>query len=285
MNRTLSLQLLRVGKCRHLECVIARSGRLALIDFPALCGLIRHPERGWILYDTGYSRHFFEATASFPQRLIHTVLPVKLPPAEELLLQLRRAGITPADIGWVVLSHYHGDHIAGLKDFPNATFLALKADTDRFEALRGKPWRSTLKGQFHALLPTDFFRRLRHADEAVLVSLPRWMAPFTHGFDLFGDGTLLGVPLPGHSAGQLGVFLPDAGGRAVFLVGDACWSLPACREGRLPSVLTRLVNAESTQYVRTFLSLQQLAVREPTVTLLPSHCNASWRAFHDEHRP
>jgi glyoxylase-like metal-dependent hydrolase (beta-lactamase superfamily II) len=282
MSRPLKLQLLRVGKCRHLECLVARSGRLSLVDFPALCGLIRHPERGWILYDTGYSKHFFEATASWPERLIRTVLPVELPPGEHLLTQLHQAGITPADIGLVIVSHYHGDHIAGLKDFPNATFLALKADTQRLEALRGRPWRSTLKAQFHALLPTDFFQRLRHADDAALVPLPGWMTPFTLGLDLLGDGSLLGIALPGHSAGQMGVFLPDAGGRPVFLVGDACWSLPACREGRLPSVLTRLVNADSPQYGRTFLSLQQLAVREPAVALLPSHCNESWRAFCDE---
>lgn len=282
MRRSLQMRLLRVGKCRHLECVVARAGRFSLVDFPALCGLIRHPSAGWILYDTGYSRHYFEATDSWPHRLVRTVLPVDLPPSENLLSQLAESGLSPLDIRLVVVSHYHGDHIAGLKDFPNAAFVALRADTHHFESLRGHPWRATLNAQFHALLPADFPHRLRHADDARPRALPRWMAPFQTGFDLLGDGSMLGVPLPGHSAGQLGVFLPDVEGRAVFLVGDACWSLPACREGRLPSLLTRLVNADTRRYRETFFGLQSLALREPSVVLLPSHCAHSWSAFCDE---
>jgi len=262
--------------------MVARSGRLSLIDFPALCGLIQHSEIGWILYDTGYSEHYFEATTPWPERLIRIALPVDLPPSEHLLNQLHKYGIHPADIGLVIISHYHGDHISGLKDFPNARFIALRADTQTFEALRGHHWRATLKAQFHSLLPADFFDRLRYADDDVLRALPLWMAPFTHGFDLLGDCSILGIPLPGHSAGQLGLFLPNANGRPTFLIGDACWSLPACREGRLPSVLTRLVNADTEEYRNTFFNLQKLLLREPAVALLPSHCDHSWSVFQNE---
>ena len=62
MSRHVSLQMLRAGSCRHLECMADRGGRMAQVAFPALCGLIRHPSQGWILYDTGYSEHFFMAT-------------------------------------------------------------------------------------------------------------------------------------------------------------------------------------------------------------------------------
>ena len=55
MTISVSLNMLRVGGCRHLECMAARGGRLSLVNFPALCGLIRHPSLGWILYDTGYA--------------------------------------------------------------------------------------------------------------------------------------------------------------------------------------------------------------------------------------
>src|ERR1035437_2671302 len=93
MSPPVSLSLLRVGACRHLECVAARGGRLALVDFPALSGLIRHPTHGWILYDTGYAEHFFTATDTFPERLYRTVLPVDLPANEILLNQLKQRGI------------------------------------------------------------------------------------------------------------------------------------------------------------------------------------------------
>ena len=275
----IELHLLRVGACRHLECMAARGGRWSPVEFPALCGLIRHPERGWLLYDTGYSEHFFAATDTWPERLYRAVLPVTLPGAEILTSQLARFGLTPADIGTVIVSHYHGDHIAGLRDFPNARFIALQADTDRFAALAGKRWRATLGGHLPSLLPDDYFDRVIAADAAPKRNLPDWLAPFETGYDLLGDDSLIGVPLPGHSHGQLGLFVPDAGGRPAFLVADACWSLPALRDGRLPAYPALLVNAEQRRYIETFRGLVGIARRETAVAILPSHCEVAWREF------
>lgn len=274
-----TLNVLRVGSCRHLECLAARGGRWALRHFPALVGLIRHEQHGWILYDTGYAGHYFAATERWPERLYRLAMPVELPQAERLEAQLAVRCIAPCDIGLVIVSHYHGDHIAGLRDFPRARFLALRADTERLLALRGRRTLATLKAQLHGLLPPDYFERLRHAEELPRRPLPKWLAPFAEGFDLLGDGSVLGVPLPGHSAGQLGVFLPDNGGRPVFLVADACWSLPDCIEGRLPSRLAGLVNDDNPRYRATFFGLTQLARREQAVALVPSHCTVAWQAF------
>jgi glyoxylase-like metal-dependent hydrolase (beta-lactamase superfamily II) len=276
-----ALHRLRVGACRHLECMAARGGRWTPVEFPALCGLIRHPTRGWLLYDTGYAGHFFSATDTWPERLYRAVLPVELPAAEILSVQLARFGLTPADIGTVIVSHYHGDHIAGLRDFPHARFVALRADTEHFAALAGKRWRATLGGHLPGLLPDDYHARVDAADACPRRDLPTWLAPFDTGFDLFGDGSLLGVPLPGHSLGQLGLFIPDADGRPAFLVADACWSLPALRAGRMPSRLALFINAERRRYAHTFNGLAGIARREPGVALLPSHCPAAWREYHD----
>ena len=117
------------------------------------------------------------------------------------------------------------------------------------------------------------------ADAAPKRDLPDWLAPFETGHDLLGDGSLVGVPLPGHSHGQLGLFIPDAGGRPAFLVADACWSLPALRDGRLPAIPALLINAERRRYLDTFRGLAGIARRETAVALLPSHCPAAWREF------
>jgi len=264
---TVVLHMLRVGACRHLECTAARGGRWTPVEFPALCGLIRHPDHGWMLYDTGYAGHFFSATRTWPERLYRSALPVELPPDEVLKTQLAGFGLTQADIATVIVSHYHGDHIAGLRDFPNARFVALDADTKRFTALRGKRWRATFGGHLPTLLPDDYLNRV---------------APFETGLDLFGDGSLLGVPLPGHSHGQLGLFIPDANGRPAFLVADACWSLPALREGRLPSRLAMFATAERRRFIETFNGLFGIARRENAITLLPSHCTIAWQEFRDD---
>ena len=196
MSRSVSLKILRAGWCQHLECMADRGGRLAPVQFPALCGLIQHPDHGWILYDTGYAEHFFQATRALPERLYRSAVPVQLPVVEQLGAQLHELGIGPGDIRHVIISHFHADHIAGLRDFANARFIALEADYRHIDSLRGQRWRATLGGHLPGLLPDDFSARLRLAEASPSCALPSWMAPFEQGLDLFGDGSLIGVPLP-----------------------------------------------------------------------------------------
>ena len=276
------VKYLRVGQCRHLECIAARGGRLTMVDFPSFCGLILHPEVGWILFDTGYAEHFFTATAQFPQRLYRSALPITLPKEEQLLNQLAALGLSASDINVVIISHYHGDHIAGLRDFPAAKFFASEAATNEIQALAKTPWRATLSGKLPSLLPDNYVQRLHYIENYALINLPEWMKPFSQGFDLIGDGSLIAIPLPGHSTGQMGLLIPDADGRPVFMAADACWSLNACKEGRLPSAMTALFAPHGNAYRQTFSHLGQLAKRDPEIQILPSHCVNSWSKFNDE---
>jgi len=123
-----------------------RGGRWASMMFPALCGLLQHPTRGWILFDTGYSNHFIEATRQFPERMYRWITPLSLPPEETLLAQLQASGITAGDIRHVVISHMHGDHIAGLRDFPNASFITMRAEHETMQR------KSRIGGLLHAFL-------------------------------------------------------------------------------------------------------------------------------------
>jgi glyoxylase-like metal-dependent hydrolase (beta-lactamase superfamily II) len=114
------LHVLRVGHCRHPECVAISGGAWRFAEFPALVGLIRHPVAGAILFDTGYAEHFLRATSGFPERLYRWTTPVTLPPEACLQAQLARHGLALHEIAAVFASHLHGDHIAGLRDLPNA---------------------------------------------------------------------------------------------------------------------------------------------------------------------
>jgi glyoxylase-like metal-dependent hydrolase (beta-lactamase superfamily II) len=280
-RRALKVTLLEVGHCRHPEWVTERGGRWGARCFPAVCALIEHPERGPLLFDTGYSAHFVSATQPFPERLFRWITPPTLPPEQALCTQLALHGWSPGDIHTVIASHLHADHIAGLRDLPAARCVVLKAelDTQLSRGRFGGLWRGFLR----ALLPDDFAARVQLADATPGVTLDARLAPFAQAFDLFDDGSVLGVPLPGHSPGQLGLLLraaPD--GQLLLLCADAAWSTRAWREQRAPSWLARSLFHDWPAYLRTLAGLGRVghAEGEP-VAIVPSHCLAALAAWRE----
>lgn len=280
MLAPLQFRLLQVGACRHPECVAMRGGQKGAVTFPALCGLIQHPTLGNWLFDTGYSDHFQEATQPFPERLYRWVTPVSLPPEQQLTAQLAQLGLRPGDIDGIILSHFHADHISGLRDYPNAEIIAMQAEYAQLSQL------SRIQGLFHGylpqLLPASFSTQARFVESMRLLTLPPELQPFRYGFDLLGDGSLLAVPLPGHTHHHLGLLLRRQDGQIVFLVADACWSIKALQQHRPPSWLAQRLFDDRLAYRATFGQLQQLAEQNPAVLVVPSHCEVTARAWLNE---
>lgn len=277
MARGVDIHLLEVGHCRHLERITLRGGAWRICRFPALAVLILHPEAGAILYDTGYADRFEAATAPFPERFYRWLTPMTLPPEQRLSEQLRRHGLRLDDIRRVLISHLHADHVAGLRDLPRARFVALRGDVDA--ARRLGRLRGVRKAFLPALLPDDFAARVDLAESFAPRPLGREWAPFTHGFDLIGDGSLIGIPLPGHTAAQMGLAVRRHDGERCLLAADACWSGRAIRERRLPSALVRSLMHDWRAYRHTFDALSALALSQPDLPIVPSHCAASIAAL------
>jgi glyoxylase-like metal-dependent hydrolase (beta-lactamase superfamily II) len=278
VNVRVNLQLLAVGHCRHCERVTMVGGGMRIITFPSICALIVHPREGAILYDTGYADHFLNATARLPERAYRWLTPVTLPAQDRLGVQLARLGVALGDIRWCVLSHLHADHIAGVRDLPAARFIASRQDV---ADLRSRSrLGGLLKGLLPKLLPPDFDSRLQYA-EALPQRAPAagWEA-LGDGFDLFGDDSVLAVPLAGHTPGHLGLLLRDQQDRRVLLCADAAWSRRAWQEQRLPSLLARPLVHDWQAYQRTLHTLHELAARHSELAILPSHCQASLDEYH-----
>jgi glyoxylase-like metal-dependent hydrolase (beta-lactamase superfamily II) len=273
------LDLLVAGFCTHPERMVLRTGALRIVRFPAMFALIRHPDRGYILFDTGYTPRFHDETRRFPNKIYAKLTPVVVGPGETACEQLRARGITPAEVTHVIISHFHADHIAGLCDFPRAKFVYLAKGLDAVRRLGGL--RATFAGFLPGLLPADFAERsvtigphLRCAGPAPI------SARFDEVYDLFGDGSILAVALPGHVSGQLGIYVQSAAGQH-FLVADACWLSRAIRDDVMPSRLTALISDDYRSYRRTLGALHALSRQVPELDLIPSHCSdaiASYRA-------
>lgn len=271
----LEWRMFKVGHCRQIERLSCRTAPWRFCNFPALVGLITHPAEGHILFDTGYAPRFFETTARFPERAYRLATPATLPPHERLSEQLARQGIAVADIRAIVVSHFHADHIAGVGDFPRAAIVCARAG---FDAIRSVGRIAGVRrGLIPSLLTTDVEARTRFVEELPTISLPADMAPFERGHDLFGDGRLVAISLPGHADGQLGLTFTGGDGRKVFLIADAAWSIDAVRHNTLPMRLADRLVHHTTDYPATLHRLHQLQTQNSDVLIVPSHCRQRQR--------
>ena len=239
------LHVLKAGACRHPAASTRAGASLRPAVYPALVGLILHPSEGAILFDTGYDPAFFAATRPFPERLYRWITPVELPRGEAAADQLARFGLTPQDVRAVVASHFHGDHVAGLHAFAHARLYCSRAGLEQVR--RAGRLARVRRGVLSTLVPDALAAKARFFEDLPRAPLGPELHPFESGADLFGDGSLVAVELPGHCPGHWGLVLREESGQGVFLVADAAWSRAAIRDDAPPpSLTTALLGATET---------------------------------------
>lgn len=275
----MDFKLLKVGHCFHPEAMVMRGGSWRCAMFPAVVALIKHPRYGYMLFDTGYAKRFKEATKNFPERIFSLMIPVGLPSDEQLVTQLQAMGIDQADIKYIFISHFHADHIAGLRDFHSATYICSKNGFNIIQKLTG--FRGVAKGYINQLLPPDFVTRVRFIEDMMQIPLGQSMHPFTMGHDLFADGSCIAINLPGHADGQNGLLFHD-GTKVRFLVADACWTERAYTENRRPNPIAMLAMSNADQYNETLDRLSLLYGQNGTIQMIPSHCCRAFEAYKNE---
>lgn len=168
---------------------------------------VEHPG-GVCVFDTGQTAHAARP-GYFPRWYpFFRLARFELSPDDEAGAQLRRRGLDPGRVHWVVLSHLHTDHAGGLAAFPRATLVTGAAEWRR---ARGPA------GRLRGYLPLEW-----PSGGAVVLAGPRTASAhaFAWSHDLAGDGTLSVVPLPGHTPGHVGLVVRD-GERTLLLAGDA----------------------------------------------------------------
>lgn len=170
---------------------------------PVNAFLVEHPH-GRCLFDTGQT-----ARAVDPGYLPrwHPYLRLarfELSPADEVGAQ-----IDPVSVRWVALSHLHTDHVGGLAPFRHAEVLVSRTEWQRARGLGGR-----LRGYVPQHWPPELDPRL------VDLAGPA-IGPFPGSYDVAGDGTLLLVPMPGHTPGHLGLIVRRDDDGGWLLAGDA----------------------------------------------------------------
>lgn len=277
----LRLHLFQGGACTHREHMVLRTAAHRTVSFPSLFALLEHPREGLILYDTGYAPHFFNATRFFPERFYRLLTPVTLSSTETALARLQQMGYRGEDLRWLLISHFHGDHVAGLRDFPQARYVFLQAGYEHVRRLRG--FKAVRIGFLPQLLPGDFESRALALDvenpaQTGLGTRVAELPPFDYVLDLFGDGSIQLVPLQGHFCGQMGALLKTDRG-PVLLAADACWYRESFEKMILPHPLAMAIMYDAEQYQRDLQALHNYQLAHPEVAIIPSHCSHSLQRF------
>lgn len=271
--------ILSCGSCSHPEIMTRKDASFKVADFPSYVGLIEHPDEGVILFDTGYDPAFLQATKPFPESLYRWTTPMHLNKGESAIEQLEKSGYSENDVKAVIISHFHGDHVAGLHHFKNAKLFCSKAGHEYVNKL--SRFAQVRRGILSSLLPDGFESRVKYFEDCRSLSLPRAFSPFDHAVDLLGDGSFLAVDLPGHCPGHWGLALRTEQDRFVFLIADAAWSITAVEKNIPPPQITMKLLGSSAQSYQTLDHLHELYKAGRDLDILPSHCKKSMMRFQE----
>lgn len=254
--------------------IAIRGGGWKKIKFHATCMLWEHPELGYIVWDTGYTPRFFEATQAWPMSIYRRSTPVTCIPEWTLAAQLKEKNIDPLEIKHVLISHFHADHIGGLRDFPNAHFWCSKTAWKEAQTLAG--FQAVRRGFIPAFLPDNFSAHLSFYEN---ISAQDRSDPLQRHYDILGDGSLKIIYLPGHARGQMGVNFTRIDGLEFLQTADAYWLSESIRENKYPSRLTNLFFDSREDYERSFQKIRAFSHQNPQVQLVSCHCPETYEQF------
>ncbi|MEM7322364.1 MAG: N-acyl homoserine lactonase family protein [Actinomycetota bacterium] len=154
------------------------TGEDGTITLPIVSWLIEHPA-GLVLFDNGMHVELQHDVTRLG-RTASAFRPV-YEPGDEVSAKLSARGIRPSDVTHMIFSHLHFDHVGGTEQLPDARVISQRTE---WEA--GQDSRLIEQGVYN---PDDY----NHGHDLELVDGEH---------DVFGDGRLVCIPTPGHTAGH-----------------------------------------------------------------------------------
>ena len=256
-----ALSVIECGRMKSRQSFVFLGGSWAEDYFSGMAAvLIRHP-KATMLFDTGFGANVDEHIKSIPMLMRALTTYDKETNAAR---QLQEHGIAPDQIDRIILSHWHWDHVSGAEDFPGVEVMLSKAEEDNIQTLSASELISRMRGRLK-LCSFDFTSGAYEN--------------FDRSFDIFSDGSLVLVPLPGHTPGSTGLFVNLRSGKRFFFIGDLTWAIEGVRlPAERPWISRKLVDLDEEQVRRSIIKVHQLHERRPDLIVVPAHD----RRIHDQ---
>ena len=223
-----------------------------VMSFPVVAWLVEHP-RGRLVFDTG----LHPDTAADPVGRLGagraSRFRVTSRPGDDVVASLARLGVAADAVTHVVNSHLHFDHCGCNRCFGRARVLVQRIELDAMRALRDRGVDD----------PGDWDDPARTPET------------IDGEHDVFGDGTVVAFPTPGHTVGHQSLRIVTRSGRCVVLTGDAVYTERHLDDDMLPpggAVWHASTMSDSMARLR--------AMRDRDgAMLLYGHDDAQWRAL------
>ncbi|SHK10139.1 Glyoxylase, beta-lactamase superfamily II [Pseudonocardia thermophila] len=215
------------------------------------CYLVEHPD-GTLLWDTGLG----DDLVGTDGRTIPDVAVFRV--ERRLQDQLAEIGHPPETVGHLALSHFHPDHVGNVALFGKARLWVQRED-------HAAAFGDTADD--HGFEP-DAYAVLRQQETTLLDG----------DHDLFGDGSVVLVRVPGHTPGSqaLLVRLPATG--SVLITGDLAHSLDNWHDRAVP-----LLNWDAAETQRSFDRAAALLAAEDAQLWVPHDLDQQAALRHAPH--
>jgi glyoxylase-like metal-dependent hydrolase (beta-lactamase superfamily II) len=245
----MKLNFLAAGRLRMKKSIyIPGADRSEMIDLPVSSALIRH-KQGNVLFDTGCHPSVVDNAEQRWGPLAKVMKPL-MGADETLLPSLACVGLGPDDIDIVVNSHFHPDHCGCNQFFKKATILAHAKEVEAAMA-PGAETAGYLRVDWQTGQPIETVNGEK---------------------DLFGDASVVLVPLPGHTPGSLGALVNLDRDGPFLLASDAI----SLRQHLDTDIAPRNTwNAEVL--LRTFEEVRR--IEKSGATVICGHDDQQWQSL------
>jgi N-acyl homoserine lactone hydrolase len=194
----MKMHVLSGGRLRMKKNIyLPDADRSETIELPVSSMLLRHPQAN-VLFDTGCHPSVLKDAETRWGSMARAMKPI-MAPADNVISGLAELGLVPDDIDMVVNSHFHPDHCGCNEYFKKATFIVHAG-----ELAAAKASDSLSRGY----LPVDWDH-------------PMPMDTIDGQRDVFGDGRIVLIPLPGHTPGSTGALVALERSGTFLLASDA----------------------------------------------------------------